>query len=311
MKTAFQKLIVFLFFALSSCAFAQQDPMYSMYMLDKALINPAYTGSSSWAVGTMKYRQQFVGIEGHPVTETFNFHAPIQKRHIGLGFKIINDKIAVMNNLNASVFYAYHLNFAGGKLSAGLEGGIYNRKVDMTKLILTNPIDNSLPQTSMSSIVPDASWGMYYQKKQFYVGFSQAHLIKKDFKYKAINASKTHLYNHMYLLMGKVFEISEKWTFEPSILIKKASAAPIQLDVNALLSYHDRIAIGVQYRTGDAMAAMVKISVLENLKVAYSYDITTSGLSHFSGGAHEIILSYGIKLPPPPAEKEIHPRYYF
>ncbi len=311
MKKIYLKIIILLLIAFSGRVMAQQDPMYTMYMLDKMLINPAFAGSSSWLVGTLKYRQQFIGFDGNPVTETFNFHTPIQKRHIGLGFKIINDKTGIMNNLNASLFYSYHLNFAGGKLSIGLEGGIYNRTVDYTKLVLTDPADNSLPLTSMSSLVPDASLGIYYQKKQFYIGFSDVHLIKKTFNYKTKNESKSHLYNHMYLLMGKVFDISDKWAFEPSVLVKYEASAPIQADVNALLSFHDRVAVGIQYRSSDAAAALLKINILDNLRVAYSYDMTISGLSKYSGGAHEIILSYGIKLPPPPAEKEIHPRYYY
>lgn len=311
MKKIYFRFSFLLLLLFSGRIIAQQDPMYSMYMLDKMLINPAYTGSASWLVGTLKYRQQFVGFAGGPTTATFNFHTPIQKRHIGLGFKVISDKTAIMSNLNASLFYSYHLNFAGGKLSAGLEAGIYNRRINYQDLVLNDPVDNSLPQTATSSLVPDASVGLYYQKKQFYIGYSFCHLVKKDFNYKAISESNSHLYNHMYLLLGKVFELSEKWSFEPSALVKYQAASPVQLDVNVSLAYRERVTVGFQYRTGDAVAAMLKISILENLRIAYAYDMTVSGLSPYSKGAHEIILSYGIKLPPPAAEKEIHPRYYF
>ena len=36
----------------------QLDPLYSLYMFDKVLINPAFAGSSNWVVGTIKYREQ-------------------------------------------------------------------------------------------------------------------------------------------------------------------------------------------------------------------------------------------------------------
>ncbi|MFL5765048.1 MAG: type IX secretion system membrane protein PorP/SprF [Bacteroidia bacterium] len=290
---------------------AQQDPMYTMYMFDKMLINPGYTGSSNWAVGTLKYREQFVGFDGRPVTGTFNFHAPVPKKHIGLGFKVISDKAAVMSNLNASFYYAYHLNFAGGKLSLGLEAGVYDRRMDFAKLILSTPGDHSVPIEAVSSTVPDASLGLYYQKKQFYLGLSDCHLLKRNFNYHTLNESESHLYNHYYLLGGTVLDLSDKIAFEPSFLVKYQPAAPVQLDVNGLLSFYDRIAVGVHYRTGDAAAAMIKINILENLRVAYSYDMTISGLSGYSHGAHEIIISYGIRIPPPPAEKEVHPRYYY
>jgi type IX secretion system PorP/SprF family membrane protein len=304
--TAFIILIL-----MSNKIFAQQDPMYTMYMFDKMLINPAYAGSSNWMVGTLKYREQFIGFKDNPVTETLNFHTPVQKKHIGVGFKIINDKTAILNNLNISLFYSYHLNFAGGKLSIGFEGGIFDRRIDYSKLILTNSGDNSLPLVVMNSTVPDASGGIYYQKKQFYIGYSYSHIIQKNFNYKTVNDSRSHLYSHMYLLMGNIFDVSDKWSFEPSMLVKYQAAAPVQLDANLLLTYNDRVAVGVQYRTGDALAAVLKINILENLRIAYSYDMTISHLSKYSRGAHEIIISYGIKIPPPPAEKEVHPRYYF
>jgi type IX secretion system PorP/SprF family membrane protein len=304
-------MLCFFLIVLGKNGFAQQDPMYSMYLFDKMLINPAYTGSSNWAVGTLKYRQQFIGMDGSPVTETFNFHSPVQKKHIGWGFKIINDKIAVNSNINASLFYAYHLNFAGGKLSFGLEGGIYNRKIDFTKLILNNPIDNSIPSIPMNSTVPDGSCGIYYQKKQFYAGLSDCHLLGNTFNYKTTNAPKSHLYSNLNYIMGNIFDLNEKWSFEPSMLVKYQPAAPIQADVNAMLAYKNFIAAGVQYRTGDAVAVFFKITIVENLRIAYAFDKTISGLTPYSRGANEIIISYGIKLPPPAMEKEIHPRYYF
>jgi type IX secretion system PorP/SprF family membrane protein len=290
---------------------AQQDPMYTMYLFDKVIINPAFTGSSNWAVGTIKYRNQFLGIEGHPVTQTFNFHTPIQSKHIGVGIKIVNDKAAIMSTLNASVLLSYHLNFAGGKLSAGIDGGIYNRKVEYQKLVVSARGDNALASANQSSIVPDLSWGLYYQKKQCYAGISQYHLIKSKFNDKTNASSQSKLYSHFNFLFGNVFSLSKSWAWEPSMLLKIQPASPIQLDVNAMVYYNDRIGAGIQYRTGDAIAAILRINILENLRLTYSYDYTLSKLSPFSKGAHEIILSYGIKLPPPPVQKETHPRYYF
>jgi len=288
---------------------AQQDPSYSMYMFDKMLINPAFTGSSNWAVGTLKYRKQYSGLDGAPSTQTFNFHSPITKRHIGLGFKIVNDKVAIMSNLNVALLYSYHLNFAGGKLSVGLETGFYGRKTDYSQVILSDEIDNSIPAGESTAFVPDVSWGMYYQKKQFYVGFSQAHLLKMNFADDTSSTSNSHLYNHMYLMSGSVFKLARKITFEPSFLLKVVAAAPLQIDLNTMFYYDDKIGAGVQYRTGDAIVFIAKINITEKLRLAYAYDITTSGLTN--GASHEIILSYGIKLPPPVSKKEVHPRYYF
>jgi len=291
--------------------YAQQDPMSSMYMFDKMLINPAFAGSSNWVAATLKYRNQFMGINGHPTTQTFNIHAPIQKKHLGVGLKVINDKMGILGTLNVAGQLSYHLNFAGGKLSLGIEAGIYNKKVNYQDLIVNARGDNALPQTALSSVVPDASFGIYYQKKQFYAGFSNYHLINKTFDYSATTTSQDHLYKHYYFLAGNVFDVSKNWSVEPSMLIKYQPSSAIQLDLNALVYYNNRIGAGLQYRSGDALVTMLRINITESLRISYSYDLTISKLSPYAKGAHELMITYGIKLPPPPTQKEIHPRYYF
>ena len=77
---------------------AQQLPRYSSYMFDRAIVNPAFTGTTPHIMGTVAYRQQFVGIDGNPTTQFFVLHAPIQKKNIGVGLKIVNDNIAVIKN---------------------------------------------------------------------------------------------------------------------------------------------------------------------------------------------------------------------
>jgi type IX secretion system PorP/SprF family membrane protein len=311
MKRIHKTIIFFVISLFTKTITAQQDPMYSMYMYDKMLINPAFAGSSNWAVATLKSRDQFTGISGHPATQTFNFHAPVQKKHIGIGFKIIDDKIALMSNLNVATTISYHLNFAGGKLSLGLEAGIFNRKINYQQLILAQQGDNVIPGNAASSVVPDASFGIYYQKKQFYAGISQYHLIKENFNDKTAAQSQSYLYGHTYFLVGNVFDLAKKWTMEPSMLVKYQAASPIQLDLNVSVYYNERIGLGLQYRTNDAVVTTLRVNITESLKIMYSYDMTLSKMSSYSRGAHEIIISYGIKLPPPPTQKEIHPRYYF
>jgi len=312
MKRLGKILGVLLVFMVGQNGFAQQDPMYSMYMLDKMLINPAYTGSANWMVGTLKYRQQFVGMDGAPTTQTFNFHAPLKGRKAGLGVKVIKDQIAVINNLNASIFYAYHLNTGAGKLSFGIEGGVYTRKIDYSNLGLTDAIDNAFPVVPVQQeIVPDLSWGLYYSQNQFYAGVSQSHALPSEFEPNSISNIKSRLYGHHNLIIGNVFDLSGKLSLEPSVLVKYIPAAPIQVDVNATLFYNEFIGLGLQYRTNDAAVAFLKVNITESLRVAFAYDYTLSGLQSYSDGAYEVLLSYGFKLAPAKSVKEIHPRYYF
>lgn len=302
-------VIILLLLGVGFVGFSQQDPLNSMYVFDKMLINPAFTGSSDWAVGTIKAREQYTGLEGNPSTQTFNFHTPLSRRRMGIGVKVINDEIAVVKNLNASLLYSYHLNFGGGKLSFGLEAGMIKREINFSELILDQQNDNAFPLQTESATVPDVSWGLYYQKKQTYVGFSHYHLLKSSFNDSEQSDSK--LFNHFNFLAGNVFKLNKKWNLEASALVKLVSGAPLQIDLNSIIYYKEFIGAGLQYRTEDAFVLFLKINITENIRLAYGYDVVTSDLSDVATGSHEILLSYGIKLPPPPSQKEVHPRFYF
>ncbi len=304
---------IFIFLLVLDCALinAQQDPMYSMYLFDKMLINPAFTGSSSWAVGTVKHRDQYMGLNGRPTTQTFNFHAPLQKKNLGLGIKIINDKLGVLTDQSAALDISYHLNFAGGKLSFGVEGGMFRRTIQYGELVLSSKADKAIPSSTEASMVPDASAGMYYQKKQFYLGISRYHLLNQPFSVSSGVGSTSRLYSHNYFLMGNVFDLGRFWQMEPSIFVKYQDAGIVQADVNLMLYFDERVGLGVQYRMEDAVVGMIKIHITEGFRIAYSYDMTMSRLSTYGKASHEIILSYGFRLLPPAMQKEIHPRYYF
>ena len=68
---------------------AQFEPQFTQYMFNEMFINPAYAGSREHIALTALYRNQWVGIEGAPKTQTFSVHAPLRNEKIGLGFSIL------------------------------------------------------------------------------------------------------------------------------------------------------------------------------------------------------------------------------
>ena len=304
-----KKIIIYIVIScFAILANAQQDPMFTQYMFDKMLVNPAYVGSSNWVIATAKYRNQFVGVPGGPSTTTFTFHSPIPNKNIGLGLKFISDKAGAGTNNWFTLNAAYHLKLKDAKLSFGLEGGFINRRVDYSGLIKQDLDDVNIP-TMDNVIMPDVSFGTYFQTNKFYAGVSMYHLISNSGISKTGDAK---LNKHIFAIIGNVFDlIPKKFAIDPSILVKYVASAPIQADVNLNFVYLNRFTLGTTWRQGDAFAVLLKADLTEEIRIAYSYDVNTSGLSSFSNGGHEILVSYGIKLYPPPALKDIDPRYYF
>ncbi len=292
--------------------YGQQDYLFSQYMFDRMLVNPAYAGSSRWVVGSVKNRTQFMRIPGAPQTNILTFQAPIQTKSIGLGMKLARDHIAVTNNFDATAIFSYHIGVGDGKLSMGLEGGIINSTYDYRNLIRMDNDDPAIPQEKESVLIPDVSSGVYYQTQNFYVGAAAYHLF--SIKKSVPNFTQNNLYvleKTYYALGGYMLELSRNMVLEPGFFVKYAPGIPVQADLNVCLVYVDKFAAGLSYRTGDAIVAMVRFDITRQLKIMYSYDYTISGLSNYSSGSHEFGISYGIELLPPPEKKVIHPRYYF
>ncbi len=135
MRKIISHIVLFLGAVLMSLlAFSQQDAQFNQYMFNPLGINPAYAGSREALSVVGLFRNQWVGFQGAPVTQTFSIHSPLAQKKMGLGFQITNDNIGPRNNVNAQVAYAYRIKLFGGQLGFGLGMGVQYLSFDWNKL---------------------------------------------------------------------------------------------------------------------------------------------------------------------------------
>ena len=72
---------------------AQQEPMFTQYMSNPGIINPAYAGSSGNINVNGLFRKQWLGIDWSPTTTTISINSPFKEYEIGLGLTFIDDQI--------------------------------------------------------------------------------------------------------------------------------------------------------------------------------------------------------------------------
>ena len=89
-------LIILMLFV-AAPGFSQQLPQFTQYMYNTVSINPAYAGSRDGFSITALNRNQWVGVDGAPVTQTLSINSPLRNDKIGLGLSVINDKIGDEN----------------------------------------------------------------------------------------------------------------------------------------------------------------------------------------------------------------------
>ena len=145
---------------------AQHPPMYSQYMFNTMLINPAYTGSRNALSVSVLARKQWVGIKGAPFTQTVALHSPLRNQKNSFGFTFNHDAYGVSENLSVFASYAYRIHFSEkNRLAFGLQAGFQSIQDRWTRLKLDDNIDNVFSADSPVFYMPKAGFGVYYDRE--------------------------------------------------------------------------------------------------------------------------------------------------
>jgi type IX secretion system PorP/SprF family membrane protein len=315
-----KKLYVTIFLNIClSWVYAQQAAQYSLYMLNPYGINPAAAGLENTLIATGGFRSQWGGIEGKPITQYMNVVLPISIVSSGVGISIHNESIGARNGLSAKASYNYMVKMGDGLLSFGAAGGIVQGALDGTKLRTPDGIyesgasidhkDKLLTTFSVSGTIPTFDVGVYYKSEKFEIGLSSSNITEPKLRLTGQRDINVMLKRHYFAIIQTHFNVLNNITLYPSVLVK-SDATQTQIDFSTFLQYNDNIFLGASFRgysknTQDALAAFGGVKLSPKLKLAYSYDITLSGLKTTAQATHEIVLQYNIgkefgkgKLPP-------------
>jgi len=273
---------------------AQQDPIFSHIFFNKVGINPAFAGSGGDICVGIINRQQWQGYDGAPKTTALNANMPLNLFGIssGVGISLLDDRLGFEKNFKASLQYAYFYNLGNGKLSIGVDAGIYNIAFDgnWTTPETSADADPAIPAAKDNSLVFDLGMGAVYTVGDLYVGLSATHLIQPKFKFS--NTEQSYLKRHYYLLAGYNIQLSGgNIDLQPNMLIK-SDGASAQIAINMTAIYNKKFWGGVTYRTTDAIDVMAGIELSNGIKIGYAYGLNFSKLINTNGGSHEVMLSY-------------------
>jgi type IX secretion system PorP/SprF family membrane protein len=301
--------ILFISIFSATLTYAQQEAQVSHNMYNHLDVNPGYAGLSGSICATLIARQQWVGFKdpqgnkGFPQTYLLSIDRPLNFLRGGIGLTIMNDQLGFEKNIGLELSYSRHWALFKGKLGVGAQLGFFNKKIDFTKFISIDSGDPSLinGQNKEGNTTADFATGIFYNSpKNMYFGLSFTQLRKAKYHLPDVNAIPTHA-RHFYVEAGKYFQLNRSFELAPSIFIK-TDFASTQFDLNTLLKFNNQFWGGLSWRTTDAIAVFVGMTIPGGLDVGYSYDITTSaiGAKGRSSGSHEIMLHYCFKIDNPP-----------
>lgn len=293
------KLIAFVLFIIGfESMYSQQDSQYTQYMYNTVNINPAYAGSRGVMSIFGLYRNQWVGLDGAPVTSTASLNTPIGNSNLGLGLSFINDRIGPSDETSISADVSYSIPTSESwKLSFGLKATANLLNIDFTKLNIYNPADPRFQNNVDNKFSPNVGAGIYFHSNKSYIGLSVPNFLEtKHFdENTSLNNSASFVARermHYYAIAGHVFNLSPSIQFKPAALAKVVQGAPLQLDISGNFLFNEKFTVGAAYRWSAAMSAMVGFQASENWFIGYAYDMETTKLADYNSGSHEIFLRY-------------------
>lgn len=285
-------ILVLLIGAQLQAVYAQQRVQYTQYMFSGLMINPAYAGVDGPLSITLIQRSQWTGVDGAPSTQTLSAHSLFKEKQMGIGLSVVNDRVGIHGNVNASANYAYHLPVGDDKyLSFGIQAGVQNRKSDYLSLMGDANNDPNLSNPTFSHSAFDVGAGIYLRTRSFHLGLSIPEIIPEKLK---LNDTLTlELANTSYFLFSKYrLSLNDVVDLEPSTLLKYLPGLPFSVDVNLNAIFYAALTVGISYRTSESVDLLLKAQITPQLQFGYAYDHPIGEMTRISNGSHEIMISY-------------------
>jgi len=281
---------------------AQQDAQYSFYMFSPLSINPAYAGTRDIKSFMAIYRHQWAGYDGAPHTAALSFHTAFKEKN-GLGVYLENDRINIHNRITAMLSYSYRIPLGPGKLSMGLQGGLFHQRSNFSELATEQP--DQLFAENTNHLRPNFGAGLYYYAPTWFLGLSVPHLLNTKIETPTEDSFR---YRHYFLSGGIAIRATDKLYVKPGFLIKSIpGSAPFSADMSLNFLFKRRFWLGANYRWKDSVDLLAQWNINKNLRIGYAYDITLSQVAKINNGSHEVMLGYDFGYD---KSRVVTPRYF-
>jgi type IX secretion system PorP/SprF family membrane protein len=304
-------ILCILTFGLSE-AFAQ-GPQFSQFYAAPAYLNPALTGNTPRNRFSAIYRNQWNAVSKGFVSYGASFDKNLEGLNSGLGIMFLRDQAGTgqLSFTNVSFLYRYRVVLNEGlMLNLGMSYGVVQRATDVSKLLFSDQINTGTASTNENFVFNQKSYGDFgfgavAYSARFWGGISAYHLNRPNESMLKDQESPIPVQWSIHGGYKFALEETKKGEVLKSITVTtnyKFQNRFDQMDIGGYYT-HTNMIFGVWYRglplkrfkagygNSDAIVPMIGM-IIEDLRMAYSYDITASKLSGNTAGSHEISLTY-------------------
>ena len=288
-----KKIISLSICLLSLVSYSQQTPQRNLYGYNKYAINPAYAGASGCTQINFSHLNQWVKVEGAPLTSMISANGLIGKS-LGVGGQVLVDQIGMIQQVSAMGSLSYGLTI--GKthnIRLGASIGYNQYRIDASDAIAFENGDPIIEGGEQAGGTVNSNIGILYQWKKLEISVGAQQLIQSTSNMSFAGIDGFGLRRHLNGLVAYNQKIGNNWMLTPSIYTKGTNNG-YQLDINADATYNKYISGGIGYRTSVGLIARAGIQVQDLFFIGYAYETPMSNIASYSSGSHEILL--GIKF---------------
>ncbi|WP_109832044.1 PorP/SprF family type IX secretion system membrane protein [Reichenbachiella versicolor] len=275
---------------------AQHNTVYSNYVYNKLLINPAYVGSEKFLSASIAFKKNWVGVEGSPASKLFLFHAPLRVKKIALGLIVTDDEFGVTNETNIQAVYSYRLYMSKHVLSFGLQptATFYAQRFSQLKGV--DPNDPNFQGQDINDVAFNLGFGTYLYHEKYYVGLSiprAASNLLVPQEDEGVNVYEQQRY--FLLHNGFLLDLNQRLKFQPNVFLKFTTDLPLQIDLNTTLILDEKMLFGLSLQRFNTLETNIGFQINNLLMFSYSYGYGFDIPNDISNGAHEVMLKYSFK----------------
>ncbi|MBC7391226.1 MAG: PorP/SprF family type IX secretion system membrane protein [Opitutaceae bacterium] len=285
---------------MNTSLYGQQDTKFTLFNYNYTLINPAAAGSKEKISLVALHRRQWVGIKTAPVTSSVCVDMPLLRIRSAVALNVMNESMGITKSTFVGVSYSVIARLSTySRFSGGIQMGVNEMKTNFSDAN-TDPTNSSLSTdpalnngANINRYAMQTGLGVYYYDSKFKIGLS----IPTLNPYTYFGAGEGTKQSHFYLISGMNFSINNSVLYNPRLLVKFTAHAPVQVDLYNQFIISEKLALGVTFRSSEAVAAVVAYTFHRQFNIAYSYDaVVLNKLRPSQAGSHDIAIAYLLPL---------------
>jgi type IX secretion system PorP/SprF family membrane protein len=307
-------IIIFWFLtACSSHLTAQQQPIFTIYREQTALINPAmssshYTISEYASSISATYRYQWFNVPDAPVTQVLSWETMLDSRNLLIGAYVVNDKTGAIGTTDIHARCAYRLFFNETEkqyLTIGLSAGGSRHYANLAEYAA----NQGITLLEKTQFLPDLGMGAYYNHgNRFYAGVSAPQLLSASHTLEttsgtAVNLKRlTHIYGIAGYYIDAPFFGNDVAYLEPNVWLRYLPAtntfnfdAGVRAKISQTFwagSSYNLTANTLNIEIGSVLGESVGFSTGQ-LKIGFGFIVPMGKYWSSLGSGGEVHLSYG------------------